>query len=112
MNYGVRKKIRRGQKIVGIVSKLVMGYIPKDQISITQIDGFCSKLRERIGCFVRRARSFVKRKLTLEQRLEIFGTQHNFMEAKHGETPAMLEGVMRRKLTWSEVLHTRLSYSD
>lgn len=112
VNYGIRKKIRSGQKILGIVSKVVFGFIPKDQIGITQIDGFCSKLRERIGCFGRKARSFAKRKLCIEQRLEIFSVQHNFMEQKEGATPAMKEGIMHRKLDWSKVLHTRLTTLD
>ena len=61
INYAKQKKIRINQKIVGIVNKVVLGNIPKDQISITEIDGFCSKLRERIACFTRKARGFAKR---------------------------------------------------
>ena len=77
-----------------MVSKVLLGRIPKDEISITRIDGFCSKLRERISCFGRKARSFAKRKLCIEQRLEIFSVQHNFIEKKKGMTPAMKEGVV------------------
>jgi len=110
VNYGIRKKVRKGQKVVGIVSKVIFGSIPKDMIAIHQIDGFCSKLRERISCFGRKARSFAKRKRTIEQRLEIFSVQHNFIEKKKGETPAMKEKLNHKPLTWSEVLHTRLSY--
>ncbi len=109
INYGVRKKIRIDQKIVGIISKKILGNIPADEISITQIDGFCSKLRERISCFTRKARSFSKRKLCIEQRLEILSIQHNFIETKKGKTPAMKEGIINKILTWSEVLHKRLS---
>ena len=110
INHAIRKKIRINQKIVGVISKVVLGNIPKDEISITQVDGFCSKLRERISCFARKARSFAKRKLCIEQRLEIFSIQHNFIETKKGKTPAMLEGLQRKPLTWNTFFHIRLSY--
>ena len=109
LNYAVRKKKRIGGKIVGITSRIIFGNVPKDKISITQIDGFCSKLRERIACYTRKARGFAKKKICIEQRLEIFSIQHNFIEAKKGETPAMKEGLFDRKLNWSWVLHTRLT---
>ena len=109
INHAIRKKIKIDQKIVGIISKIILGTIPKDEISITQIDGFCSKLRERISCYTRKARSFAKRKLCIEQRLEIFSIQHNFIEAKKGKTPAMKEGLQSRPLTWNTFFHKRLS---
>ena len=110
INYGIRKKIRIKQKIVGIVSKVILGKIPKDQISITKIDGFCSKLRERISCFTRKARSFAKKKKCIEQRLEIFSIQHNFIETRQGETPAMKEGLHSKSLTWNTFFNKRLAY--
>ena len=109
INHAIRKKIKINQKIVGIISKITLGNIPKDEISITQIDGFCSKLRERISCYTRKARSFAKRKLCIEQRLEIFSIQHNFVEAKKRKTPAMLEGLQNKPLTWNTFFHKRLS---
>lgn len=110
INYALRKKIKKNGKIVSIVSRVILGCWPKDQVNITQIDGFCSKLRERISCFGRKARSFAKRKQCIEERLEIFSIQHNFIEKKKGKTPAMKEGIIARRLNWSKVLHTRLSY--
>ena len=109
INHAIRKKIKINQKNVGIISQIILGNIPKDEISITQIDGFCSKLRERISCYTRKARSFAKRKLCIEQRLEIFSIQHNFIEAKKGKTPAMKEGLQRKPLTWNTFFHKRLS---
>ena len=99
INHAIRKKIKINQKIVGVISKIILGNIAKDEISITQIDGFCSKLRERISCYTRKARSFAKRKLCIEQRLEIFSVQHNFIEMKKGKTPAMKEGLQSKSLT-------------
>jgi len=108
INYAVRKKVRIAQKVVDIVSKVILGRIPKDEISITYIDGFCSKLRERISCFGRKARGFAKKKLCIEQRLEIFSIQHNFIEKKKGKTPAMKEGLLRKPLTWNDFFNIRL----
>lgn len=110
INFALRKKIKIKEKIVGVISKVIYGNVPKEQIGITEIDGFCSKLRERISCFTRKARSFAKRKLCIEQRLEIFSVQHNFIEKRKGKTPAMNEGIIDKRLNWTNVLHTRLSY--
>ena len=110
VNFGMRKKIRAGQKITGVVSKVISGYIPKDLVAINQIDGFCSKLRERISCYTRKARSFAKKKQSIQERLEIFGIQHNFMEARNNLTPAMKEGLESKPLTWNTFFHRRLSY--
>ena len=109
VNYSRRKKIRKNQKIVGVVSEIIFGNQDRTKIGITQIDGFCSKLRERISCFTRKARSFAKRTIGLEQRLEIFSVQHNFMEKKYGKTPAMGEGISTILWDWGKVLHTRLT---
>ena len=110
INHAIRKKIRINQEIVGVVSKVMSGCMDKADIGITQVDGFCSKLRERISCFTRKARSFAKRKLCIEQRLEIFSVQHNFIEMKKGKTPAMKEGLHSKPLTWNTFFQIRLSY--
>ena len=109
LHYAMRKKIKKGDKIVGIVNEIIFGNPPRELISIHNIDGFCSKLRERISCFTRKARSFAKKRLCIEQRLEIFSVQHNFMEKKRGKTPAMNEKLTSKILGWSAVLHTRLT---
>lgn len=112
INYAIRKKIRVKQVIVGIVSRVVLGSVPREQISITKIDGFCSKLRERISCYARKARSFAKKKSCIEQRLTIFSIQHNLVELRKGETPAMKEGLLNKPLTWNTFFNIRLSYTN
>ncbi len=112
VRYGQHKKIKSGQKVLGIVSKAVLGNPSLDSIGITEIDGFCSKLRERVSCFTRKARSFAKRKIGLENRLEIFSVQHNFMEKKKKKTPAIREDITSKIWNWSEVLHARLTTSN
>ena len=92
------------------MSKVVSGNVNKAEIGITEVDGFCSKLRERISCFTRKARSFAKKKLCIEQRLEIFSVQHNFIETKKRKTPAMKEGLQNKPLTWERFFQIRLSY--
>lgn len=109
INYGIRKKVRVDGKIVGVVNKIIYGNISKDEIKINHIDGFCSKLRERISCFTRKARSFAKRKATLNDRLEIFSVQHNFIEIKYGKTPAMREGLISQPITWEIFFNRRLT---
>jgi hypothetical protein len=110
VRYGLRKKIKINQKIVGVVSEVIFGNPALEKIGITQIDGFCSKLRERISCFTRKARSFAKCKTGLEDRLEIFSVQHNFIEKKYGKTPAMKEKLTSKIWNWGGLLHVRLSY--
>jgi hypothetical protein len=111
VNYGARKKIRDGQNVIGVVSKIIFGNMSKEDVHITGMDGFCSKLRERISCFSRKARSFAKRKLCIEQRLEIFSVQHNFIEHEKGVTPAMKEGLIAKALTWEKIFHVKLTTS-
>lgn len=108
VRYGIRKKMKIHQKIVGIVSEVILGNPDRTKIGITQIDGFCSKLRERISCFTRKARSFAKCKTGLEDRLELFSVQHNFMEKKKGKTPAIREGITSKIWNWSEILHAKI----
>jgi len=111
-NHAIRKKIRINQEIVGVVNKVISGNVSKADIGITEVDGFCSKLRERISCFTRKARSFAKKKLCIEHRLEIFSVQHNFIEMKKGKTPAMKEGLQSKSLTWETFFHIRLTTSS
>ena len=51
INHAIKNKRRINQKVVGIVSKVILGQINKNEIGISQIDGLCSKMRERISCF-------------------------------------------------------------
>ena len=40
VNYGKVKKIRRGEIVIGVVRKNVLGYITKEDISIRHDDGY------------------------------------------------------------------------
>lgn len=109
IHYAMRKKIKRGQEIIGMVSEIIFGNPKREEITINHIDGFCSKLRERISCFTRKGRGFAKKRSCIEQRLEIFSVQHNFMETKKRKTPAMREGLTVKKWTWESFFNLRLS---
>ena len=109
VNYGVKKRVYEGQNIVGIVHRKVLGNPSRKEIAINHVDGLCSKIRERVSCFTRKARSFAKRCDDLNHRFEIFGVSHNFIEKKRRLTPAMREGIATKPLDWSRILHARLS---
>lgn len=109
VHYAQKQKVKVDGKVVGFSNQIIFGNPARDQIHIHQIDGFCSKLRERISCYTRKARGFAKKKWCIETRLEIFGVQHNFMEVKKGKTPAMKEGLTNKKWTWEQFFNVRLS---
>ena len=83
--------------------------MPFNEIKINMIDGFCSKLRARVGCFVRKTRNFAKRRRLIRNVLHITQTNHNFIEAKKQKTPAMREGIARRTFTWNDIFNRRMS---
>ncbi|MBU0629211.1 MAG: hypothetical protein KKC75_08545 [Nanoarchaeota archaeon] len=109
INYGQVIKDKEKQKIIGAHKRKVIGNLPFDQISITNIDGFCSYLRARIGCFVRKTRNFAKRRKQIKNLLHITQTNFDFIEAKNGITSAMLEGLQSKPMTWNDVFNIRLS---
>lgn len=111
IKYGQIIKDRINQKVVGCHKEQILGCLPYDKIAINKIDGFCSKIRERTACFVRKGKSFAKKRLHIEQILHITQTIHNLIETKQGETPAMIEGLQSKPLTWSQILHARLPYA-
>ncbi|GEM_PF-3841584 len=83
--------------------------MPFDEIAINNIDGSCSKLRARAGCFVRRTRNFAKKRKQISNLLHITQTNHNFIESVNGETPAMREGITKKIWSWNDVFNAELS---
>lgn len=96
-------------KIIGRVARNVIGHMPHNEIGMNNIDGFCSKLRARIGCFVRKTRNFAKKRNQITNLLHITQTNHNFVEAENGETPAMREKLTNKIWSWSDIFNMRLS---
>jgi hypothetical protein len=105
VNYGAVKKIRRGQVVIGQVVRNVFGYNAKDAISIHHVDGYCARLRERISRYVRRSKTFSKKKTPFYRHLCLFQAYNNFIDVyKDDKTPCMLEGITARIWGWSDIL--------
>ena len=80
-----------------------------DKISIAHVDGLCSALRERIKCSVRDAKTFAKKRKTIEDLLAIFQAYHNLIDARYGETPCMKEGIVSFIWSWGKLLNAKIS---
>ena len=111
-NYGQVIKDKEMQKIIGQHKRKVLGNMPFGEIRINKVDGFCSYLRARAGCFVRKTRNFAKVRKQLRDVLHITQTNHNFVEHKSGQTPAMKEGLTRKIWTWNDIFNKRISINN
>ena len=109
VNYCQVIKDKEKQIVIGIHKRKIIGNMPFDEIAINNVDGFCSKLRARVGCFVRKTRNFAKKRKQITNLLHIMQTNHNFIESDKGKTPAMREGLTKRILSWNDVFNERLS---
>lgn len=109
VNYGQVIKDKENQIVYGTHRRKVIGNMPFDEIAINNVDGFCSKLRARAGCFVRKTRNFPKKRRQISNLLHITQTNHNFIEAVSGKTPAMREGLTGKICSWNDVFNARLS---
>lgn len=110
MNYGRVKKIRQKQIVIGLYKEKIFGNMSYEKIRINNVDAFCSKLRARAGCFVRKTRNFAKRRKQISNILNITQVNHNFIEAKNKITPAMKENLIDKKLDWDTIFNMRLSF--
>jgi len=111
VNYGQVIKDKEKQIVFGIHKRKVIGNLPFDKIAINNVDGFCSKLRARAGCFVRKTRNFAKKRKQISNLLHITQTNHNFVESVSGRTPAMREGLTNKILSWNDIFNVRLSFN-
>ncbi len=109
VNYGQVIKDKEEQMIYGVHKRKVIGNLPYSEIRINNIDGFCSKLRARIGCFVRKTRNFAKKRKQISNLLHITQTNHNLIETKNRETPAMKERLTKEVWSWNDIFNVRLS---
>jgi len=104
VNYGKVKKIKRGEIVVGVVRKTVLGYLPKENISISHADGYCKRLRERVSRYSRRSSTFSKNKTPFYYHLLIFQAYNNFIEPyKDKKTPCMIEGITPKIWDWDDI---------
>lgn len=110
VNYGQVIKDKVMQKVIGSHVRKVFGNLAYSEIYINNVDGFCSALRERIKCSVRRAKTFAKKRSTISELLAIFQAYHNLIKSESGTTPCMLEGITDKVWTWSVLFYQRLPY--
>ena len=88
----------------------IFGNMPYTMIKMNHIDGFCSYLRARAGCFVRKTRNFAKKRRQISNVLHVTQTNHNFIEAENNETPAMRESLTNKIWSWNDVFNVRLPF--
>ena len=110
VNYGQVIKDKEKQKVIGCHKRKVFGNLSFGEIRINNVDGFCSYIRARVGCFVRKTRNFAKKRKQISDLLHITQTNYNFIEAKSGETPAMKEGLTNKLWTWKDIFNKKLSF--
>ena len=90
--------------MIGVVKKNVLGYMPKDTISICHVDGYCKRLRERVSRYCRRAGTYSKKKSPFYNHLFIFQAYNNFIDVyKEHKTPCMIEKVTSRIWDWEDI---------
>ena len=105
LNYGAVKKIRKGPIVIGQVARNVLGYTSKDEIGIRHIDGYCARLRERVSRYVRRSKTFSKKKTPFHYHLCLFQAYNNFIDIyKDKKTPCMIEGITSTIWDWGNIL--------
>ena len=109
INYGQVIKDKEKQIVYGCHKRKVIGNFPFKNIGIAHVDGLCSALRERTKCSVRQAKTFAKKRRTIQDLLTIYQAYHNLINAKYGKTPCMREGIVSKRWSWSRLLHKRLT---
>jgi hypothetical protein len=104
VNYAKVKKIRRGEIVIGVIRKNVLGFMPKEEIGIRHIDGFCKRLRERVSRYCRRSSTFSKKRTPFYYHLCIFQAYNNFIEPyQDKKTPCMIEGITSNIWDWDDI---------
>ena len=83
--------------------------MPLKEISIAHVDGLCSALRERIKCFVRKGKTFSKKRKTIKDMLAIYQAYHNLIKITKGKTPCIKEEIAKCVWTWGRLLNTKIS---
>ena len=92
VNYGQVIKDKVQQKVIGSHIRKVLGSFSYEDIYIKNVDGFCSALRERAKCSVRRAKTFAKRRRTISDLFAIYQAYHNLIDARKGKLLACWKG--------------------
>jgi len=108
VNYGQVIKDKVKQRVIGSHVRKVFGNLAYSAIYIKNIDGFCSALRERTKCSVRRAKTFAKKRSTISELLAIYQAYHNLIKVAGEKTPCMLEGITSHAWYWGKLLNVKV----
>ena len=112
MDYAQLVKIREKGRLVGKERRIIYGSTDIEDIDTTDVENFNGILRERIGRLVRKTKCFSKMKRRLHDAISLFQVYWNFMsDFKRGTSPAMIEGIMDRVLTWHDFFYLPINYS-
>ena len=111
IDYGQIIKIRESGKVVDKIKRVIWGSPDINAIETVNIENSNGILRERVGRLVRKTKCYSKLKIKLECAIEIFQFYWNFInEFNDKRTPAMMEGIVDHKITWSMFLHSTIKY--
>lgn len=111
IDYGQIIKIRESGKVVDKMKRIVWGSPDIDAIDTVNVENSNGIMRERIGRLVRKTKCYSKLKIKLDCALEIFQFYWDFInEFEDKKTPAMIEGIIDHRITWSEFLHLTIKY--
>ena len=100
-------KVRENQKVIAVDTRNIFGEMPEEKITMRKIDSYCGTIRERIPIYVRETKAFAKKRKNVENRLDIFQVYRNFIWKKKRKTPAMIEGIVKKPLTWDKLIVMR-----
>jgi len=104
VNYAQVHKIRKGEIVIGVTNRNVLGFIPKDEIGIHHVDGYCARLRERVSRYCRKSKTYSKLRSSFYYHLCIFQAYNNFIEPyKEHKTPCMIEGITSKIWDWEDI---------
>ena len=113
MDYGQLIKVRKGGRVVDKIKRVVFGSPELCEIETTDIENSNGILRERIGRLVRKTKCFSKYKRRLVCAIELFQFYWDFInEFRRKTTPAMLEGIAIRPLTWHDFFYHSITIAN
>lgn len=111
IDYGRLIKVREKGRVVDKIREVVFGQPFINCVNTNNVENYNGILRGFVGYLVRKTKSIAKKLRKLEARLELFQFYWNFIhEIADRGTPAIQEGLAKRKWTWSNFFHYKLRY--
>ena len=109
VDYGKLAKIRLKGRVVDKIREVVFGQPFINRIHTNNVENYNGILRGFIGYLVRKTTGIAKKITQLNSRLHLFQFYWNFLhEIANRGTPAMQEGLSKKKWTWSNLFHYKI----